>query len=410
MKETLKKEGEENPIKILIMEIIRRPYANGAQIHRIEVAKNLSQIGHDVYVTSIENENLDLNGMIVNPIVDKKPYLIFILNYIIQLINIIKRDDIDIIITRSIGPGVVALILRELGKTKLIFEENGIVHEEFLMQKDSTKFLGGLSFDLKAKIIKSIDLLVARRSDAIYAVTPEIKNYLVQNGVDIRNVYVIGNGANTNLFRPMMDAAPMNHLKERYGIENHDRVVIFVGSIEPWQGLNYLIWSAKIIINKYPNIKFMIVGDGSKKEDLMNLSEKLGVSNNFIFTGAVPYEDVPKYINISDICVAPFVSERNESTGLSPLKIFEYLSCGKPVISSRMPNLEFIENQNVGLLVEPENSEELAKAIIEILKNGSSIEEMGRNGREYVVRYHSWKAVASELSSICYRILMDKME
>ena len=61
------------------------------------------------------------------------------------------------------------------------------------------------------------------------------------------------------------------------------------------------------------------------KAELINLAAKTGVSDKFIFTGAVPYEEVPKYINSSDVCVAPFVRARNERIGLSPLKNYEYV-------------------------------------------------------------------------------------
>ncbi len=65
------------------------------------------------------------------------------------------------------------------------------------------------------------------------------------------------------------------------------------------------------------------------------------------------YEVVPFLINLADICVAPFISKRNEKTGVSPLKIFEYMACGKPVIASRIKGLEFLEAGRAGRLTEP---------------------------------------------------------
>jgi glycosyltransferase involved in cell wall biosynthesis len=108
----------------------------------------------------------------------------------------------------------------------------------------------------------------------------------------------------------------------------------------------------------------------------------------------VPYQDVPYYINVSDVCVAPFISQRNERIGLSPLKLCEYLSCEKPVIASRISGLEILEEHQMGLLVPPENEVALAQAIVRMLKSFSLREEMGKNGRQYVVEHRSWESVA----------------
>jgi glycosyltransferase involved in cell wall biosynthesis len=137
------------------------------------------------------------------------------------------------------------------------------------------------------------------------------------------------------------------------------------------------------------------------KREWMQQAEKLWINNMFIFTGSVPYEKVPLYINASDICVAPFRIKRNMKIGLSPLKVFEYLACEKPIVSSEILNLEFIEQQNLGILVKPEDPDELAKAIIKLLKDDKLREEMGKNGRKYVVKNHSWEAIGRKTAEIC---------
>ncbi len=149
----------------------------------------------------------------------------------------------------------------------------------------------------------------------------------------------------------------------------------------------------------------MIVGDGSAKNDCIKIAHEFGVFEKFIFTGGIPFEQVPLYVNSSDVCVAPFKIYRNAKIGLSPLKIYEYLACGKPVVSSRIPNIEFIEQQKAGILVEPENPEELAKAIIKLLENESLREEMGKNGRDLVVKYYSWEANARKVEDICENLI-----
>ena len=125
-------------------------------------------------------------------------------------------------------------------------------------------------------------------------------------------------------------------------------MIAFVGNLAPWQGVNILIESAFQLLVNNENLKFLIVGEGSLRDSLEKRVSDSKYEKKFIFTGMIQYEDIPILINIADICVAPFISKRNRITGVSPIKVFEYMACGKPVICSRIEGLEFIEEEGVG--------------------------------------------------------------
>jgi glycosyltransferase involved in cell wall biosynthesis len=129
------------------------------------------------------------------------------------------------------------------------------------------------------------------------------------------------------------------------------------------------------------------------------------VSDEFIFTGIVPYEEVSKYISASDICVVP---KRQLKSGYSPLKLYEYMACGKPVVASRVEGFTILEQNNAGILVEPENPENIANVIIKLLNDEKLREELGRNGREYVVKNHSWESVAKIVAEVCEDAVRNK--
>jgi glycosyltransferase involved in cell wall biosynthesis len=105
-------------------------------------------------------------------------------------------------------------------------------------------------------------------------------------------------------------------------------------------------------------------------------------------------------INIADIGVAPFISARNRKTGLSPLKVYEYMACGKPVISSRIESLEWIEEEGAGCLVEPGDVISLAKALQDLVRNPHKRIEMGQRGLEIAREKFSWESRALEISKI----------
>ena len=192
------------------------------------------------------------------------------------------------------------------------------------------------------------------------------------------------------MFRQINDSAAINELRNHHGISENDYIVAFIGNFAPHHGIEYLIKSAPLVLNVLPNTKFLIVGDGAIKKELINLSERIGVSDKIIFTGKVSYEIVPLYINMANVCLAPFIRVRNERMGLSPLKIYEYLACGKPVVASDIKGIgDLLRNSNAGIGVKPEDPVELANAIIKLLKNEKLRGKMGKNGRKIVINNYN---------------------
>ena len=107
-------------------------------------------------------------------------------------------------------------------------------------------------------------------------------------------------------------------------------IVCFTGSLFPYQGVDLLIRAAPAILARDPAILFLIVGDGPRLRESMDLVKESEVAGSFHFTGRVPYQKVPLYINAADLCVAP---KKPILSGYSPLKLYEYMACGKPVIA-----------------------------------------------------------------------------
>jgi glycosyltransferase involved in cell wall biosynthesis len=213
---------------------------------------------------------------------------------------------------------------------------------------------------------------------------------------------VVENGANIDLFKPMNKEDALKKLN----LDPASKYVCFVGHLAPWQGVEYLIKSSPFVLSKCPNTKFIIVGDGPKIDELKELANTLNISSNYIFTGYVNYEKVPVYINASNVCVAPFVIERNDKIGLSALKIYEYLACGKPVISSKIKGIEeLLSTSNGGISVTPEDVDDLGKNIVKLLQDDTLCENMGTYGYKYIKDHHSWKAAASNVENISCKVI-----
>jgi glycosyltransferase involved in cell wall biosynthesis len=234
----------------------------------------------------------------------------------------------------------------------------------------------------------------------IIATTPQIKQSIcIQYRIDPDRIIVLSNGADVNLFKPM----DTKTAKELLALDEDTQYVCFVGALSFYEGVEYLIRSAPLILDKCPSAGFLIVGDGPSKGKLMNLTQQIGVSAKFVFTGAAPHEDVPMYINASEVCVCPGTYRPMDiKIGASSLKIFEYMACGKPVVTAdNTGNEDVITESNAGIVVCPQHSHELAGAVAKLLRDNQLSQRLGENGIKAAIEKYSWTSIAKRTAEAC---------
>jgi len=406
-------------MKIYIMDTIELPNGSGGVTHKWELARNLSKMGHEVHVMAYEDTKVE--GAVTHTMKTREKYgfeFFFKLIHLLSILRVIIVCNPDIIYTRNISFALLGLLIKRIKNAKLVLELNGISVLELnglyssstisiqssIHRKFEKKGFGMRIFKrIRMAITDYLEIFTAKKSGAVIAVTQRIKEILIKRGVDENKITVIPNGADVNLFRPISDVIAVNKLRNKYSINENTRVVMFVGSLAYWQGVEYLIQSAPLVLKAAPDTMFFIVGEGELKNELITLAKKIGVSDKCIFTGNVPYEKVPLYINMADVCIVP---KKILGFGYSPLKLYEYMACGKPVVATKTAGFEILEKYNAGLLVNPENPEEFSNAIIKLLLNRKLGEQMGANGRELVVREYSWESAAKKTIEV-FRTLLE---
>jgi len=357
----------------------------------IEVATNLKRFGHEIIFFAPrmgkynKNEKINIKYVPTIDIFMLRSFVYQFFLFIYMFIYHLKFKP-NLVHTRMGVFSIVPMLFSKIfGLPHVLHLADDIV-EDMNVQNTNSSLI---------TIYKVIEKINCTHSSKITTTTPNIKYALHKRwNTPLNRIITIPNGANTDLFKPMN----LNKARKELDFDQNSHYIVFVGSLVVWQGVEYLIKSAPMILDKCPDVRFLIVGNGTMRGDLEALAEEIGMSNNFIFTGTVPYEDVPKYINASDVCVVP---KKPLNSGYSPLKLFEYLACSKSVVASRISGFEILEQINAGILVEPENPEELANAITKLLKDEKLREEMGGAGRIYVVKNHSWKTVARNVANVC---------
>ncbi|MBL4938127.1 glycosyltransferase [Clostridium sp. YIM B02515] len=175
-------------------------------------------------------------------------------------------------------------------------------------------------------------------------------------------------------------------------------------SLEAVYGINFLIEGFSKILKRFPHrdLKLLIVGDGSEKEELTKFCEYLGIMDKVFFAGVVANEDIVEHINQMDIVCIPSLSE---SFGVSAV---EASACERPVVASNVGGLkEVVIDNKTGFLIEAKSSEEIANKIEIFIKDMDLARQFGKNGREFVQKKFSWDKNVKIMEGI-YDMLIDK--
>ena len=370
----------------------------GDAVHLRELARQLVRRGHRVRIIAragLSSDDDSTEALRIYPLrstfnlafsVVRRPYVMR------TLLRAVSDRRPDLLYSRGCGDLAEALAARTLG-LPIVFEVNG----DLIAERESQ--LGrGLSGPAKAWMVGTSrrGFRIAR---SVVAVTETLRQRLSDDfDVPADKVLVIPNAADTDLFHPI----PIARAREELGIPVGTPVVLFVGNLAPWQGVEYLVSALAEVLRSRPGALLLVVGDGQEGPALRALAAKLGVQDHVRFMGAVPHEQVPGCIAAADVCVAPLTQERLRS-GSSALKIHEYLACERPVVASRIPGLEFLEFEALGKLVPPEDPHALAAALVAALADEGWCRSAGSRGRAYVLKNAGWPAVAARVEDALQR-------
>jgi D-inositol-3-phosphate glycosyltransferase len=238
------------------------------------------------------------------------------------------------------------------------------------------------------------ELAIAEAADRIVVASRhELHLLTTLYHADESRIAVVPCGVDLERFYPMDKEAARRALELKDG----DRIILFVGRIEPLKGIDILI-SAAAQLHEDENFRVLIVGGDSRTEaelaTLRALAERLGIDHHISFVGAVPHEDLPTYYNAADVCVVP---SYYESFGLVAV---EAMACGVPVVASRVGGLtSTISDGETGYLIPWRCPEPFAERLELLLDNDDLRRSFGRAGREAVERYR-WANVADSVSDL----------
>ena len=241
-------------------------------------------------------------------------------------------------------------------------------------------------------IQKKIERYVFGKADGLIVVSTTLKKHLVNEGIDAARITVIPNSVN----EAFLDKTVLGDLI-RQKLALHSKMVIgFVGGFYPWHGVELLLDIFPQIAREIPNVALLLIGEGPRKEYLTAQARQMGINASVVFTGNIAHEVLPQYIAAFDLAVLPDSNDYG-----SPMKIYEYMAMGKPVVAPRLaPVEEGIIDGEVGLLFLKQDKDAFAFAILALLKDKERRLQMGEAARQHVLKNHRWKKNAEKIVAL----------
>lgn len=236
---------------------------------------------------------------------------------------------------------------------------------------------------------------VCRHANKIILMVPEQGERLLDLGSKEEQFVIVSNTEDPDYF---LSIPYDNEVVQQYKKSN-SLLIFYIGGINPYRGLDIAIKAMPIIIKSIPSAKLIISGYGESKKELEQLAKELNLNDYVTFTGHIPFEHIPSYIQISDICLIPSYVTPHVDTTITN-KLYQYMLCKKPIVSSNAkPVVRIFKETKCGLTFKDKDPQSLAQAVID-LNDPQKREELGKNGYNAAMNQYHWKHSENALLDI----------
>ncbi len=371
-------------MKILIVSKYFKPFKGGIETVVYENARYLVQKGHEVTVIASEH----IKGL-------KKEEMI-------EGIKVVRSKTLFNLSAAPISPGMFLKILkREFDIGQLHAPNpfnNTLAVIAFLLKRKpwvvtyhsdviGRKGVFGLLFKIYKDLIQ-IPVVLGKARQVMPTSPQYIKISDTLPLIDKNKITIIPNGVDLSKFK----------LKKK---KRKEKEVFYVGRLIYYKGIDVLIKAMKKVIHEIPDAHLSIGGSGELRKELEDLVKKEGLERSISFLGRISNEEMEKRFNESTVFVLPSV-HRSEAFGIV---ILEAMAAGCPVITTDISGTVYAAG-NAGIVVKNKSVEELADAIVKVLKNKKLQEEMSRKGLQHVKKFQ-WKNIA-EMTEKIYKKVLEK--
>lgn len=282
----------------------------------------------------------------------------------------------------------IGMLLRPLLRAPLIMDFQGSLTTECL---DHRFFREG---SLAHKAFSLVERLINNAADALITSSTTGAEQLNRNwGVPEQKLYPVIDGVDTTRFSPCSG----HDVRQKYGIGEHTPLVVFLGVLNEYQGVDLLLQSALILKEKEVDVHFLLMGypDAAYR----SMASDMGLAGMITFTGRIDYGEAASFLCAGDLAVSPKLS-RTEANG----KILNYMACALPTLVFDTPvNRELLGD--AGVYAAYGSAADLAQNMIELLSDRERLKMLSGQVREKAGREHSWSARGVQIKSLYLQLL-----
>jgi len=385
-----------------ILMVAPTPYFSdrGCHVRILEETRALQSLGNQV-ITCTYHNGRDIRGIDIQRIPNIPWYnkleagpsyhmLYLDLFLLFKSLNCIQKSKPNIIHAHLHEGAFIGVFCRSLKGIPLVADMQGSLSNEMLdhgfLKKDSFIY----------RSIRQFERVLNRFPDAILVSSSKMADIL-KNEFDSAEdkIFVVEDGVNTDVFRPDIEVIS---LRKSLGIPEGKKIVVFLGLLNEYQGIDYLLKAIPLIMEDFKDVHFLIMGYPNV-EKYTEKAIKLGIKDFVTFTGRIDYDRANEYLALGDIAVSPKISE-TESNG----KIYNYMASGLPtVVFDNKVNRDILGN--IGIYASQKDHYSFAEKISMLLVNEELSKRLAIEVREKAVRDYSWKRTGEKIIEVYNKII-----
>lgn len=366
----------------------------GCHVRIYEEARILQQLGNRVTITTYHNGR-DIPGIRTVRIPNVPWYnkleagpswhkLYLDLMLLATSAKVMRQEKPDLIHAHLHEGAFIGRALQMIKRTPLLLDYQGGLTDEMVTHKFMEEH--GMIY----KFFHGLERFTQNSAEAIMISSPNAARAVRQHFPEVADkVHLIYDWIDTRIFQPGADVA---ELKQRYPIPDDRTVVAFCGILNHYQGLDCLMDAIPLALKRDPKLHFLIIGFPTEKYEA--LAREKGVANHVTFTGRIDYADVPRYLCLADVAVAPKMT-KTEANG----KVLQYMACGLPTV---VFDLEINRAMlgDLGIYADYGNAESLAAKIAELTLDEERVAFLSGAVRERAIREFSIESIAQKILQV----------
>lgn len=276
--------------------------------------------------------------------------------------------------------------LRMLSKCRIIYD----VHEAYPEMVEQSRKIPNSIRPFVAKFVDLTERALSRMTDYVITADDNIAERFKHN----KHVVTVFNYPRLSIFVP--DQARVSYLKKLY---KGRTPIIYEGGISEDRGLFRMLDAISILKNQRPDIILLLVGEmyGDLVNQARDIIKEKDLHNNVDIVGLVPHEDVVNYIHVSRVGLVPLLPTKKFLKNI-PIKQFEYMACGIPVLGADLPPISsYINSSGCGRVFDSTSADKLAEGVIKILESEPEWKRMSESGKKSVSEAWNWDKMEEKL-------------